>query len=68
MARRDDDRLGTAIPEADRLEQEQQADPGIGPDQEWPDSVTPHVDEADQLEQAHEVLDDPDEEYAPNPP
>ena len=38
MARREDDHVDTAMPEADRLEQ------------------------------AQEVLADPDEEYAPNPP
>jgi hypothetical protein len=65
---RHDDQLGTGIPEADRLEQEQQVDRADGPDQEWPDPVRPEVDEADQLDQAHEVLEDPDEEYAPNPP
>ena len=68
MARRDDDQLDTAIPEADRLEQEQQADPSIGPDQEWPDPVTPEADEGDRLDQAKVVLADPDEEYVPKPP
>jgi hypothetical protein len=67
MARRDDDQ-DALVPEADRLEQQQQADPDIGPAQEWPDPPTLDVDEADQLEQAHEVPDDPDEEYAPDLP
>jgi hypothetical protein len=67
MARRDDDQ-DALVPEADRLEQHRQADPGIGPAQEWPDPPTLDVDEADQLEQAHEVPDDPDEEYAPDLP
>jgi hypothetical protein len=67
MARRDDDQ-DALVPEADRLEQQQQADPGIGPAQEWPDPLALEVDEADQLEQAHEVPDDPDEEYAPDLP
>lgn len=65
---RSEEHDGTAVPEADRLEQERQADPGVRPDQEWPDPATPDADEADRLEQAHEVLADPDEEYAPNPP
>jgi hypothetical protein len=68
MARRDDDRNGTQVPEADRLEQQQHVDPRAGPDQEWPDRATPDVDEADLLDQAHVVLADPDEEYTPNPP
>jgi hypothetical protein len=67
MARRDDDQ-DALVPEADRLEQQQQADPDIGPAQEWPDPPTLDVDEADQLEQAHEVPDDPDEDYAPDLP
>lgn len=68
MARNDDDRDGTLVPEADRLEQQQQADPSAGPGPEWPDPAPPDVDEADLLEQAQEVLTDPDEEYTPNPP
>lgn len=68
MARTDDDQNGTQVPEADRLEQQQQAAPSVSPDQEWPDQVTPDVDEADLLDQAHEVLSDPDEEYTPHPP
>ena len=68
MARTDDDRDETEVPEADRLEQQQQADPGVAPDQAWPAQATPDVDEADLLEQVQEVLVDPDEEYTPNPP
>jgi hypothetical protein len=68
MARRDDDQDGAPVPEADRLEQQQQADPTIGPAQQWPDPLTLDVDEADQLEQAHVVPDDPDEDYPPEPP
>lgn len=68
MARREDDHIDTAIPEADRLEQEHPADPSSGPDQQWPDRATPEADEADRLEQADEVLADPDEEYPPNQP
>jgi hypothetical protein len=67
MARRDDDQLDTAVPEADRLEQEQQADPSVGSEEEWPVAVTPDADEADQLEQAHQVPGDPDEEHSPEP-
>ena len=68
MARGDDDGNGTEVPEADRLEQQQRADPSIDPGQEWPEAATPDADEADLLEQAQEVLADPDEEYTPNPP
>jgi len=67
---RHDDHLETAIPEADRLEQEQQldpADPADRADQQSPDPAIPEADEADRLEQAHEVLADADEEYPPNP-
>ena len=67
MARRDDDQ-DALVPEADRLEQQQQAHPSIGPAQQRPDALTLDVDEADQLEQAHVVPDDPDEDYAPEPP
>ena len=65
MARPEDDKPDSEIPEADRLEQQQPADPSVGPDQQWPSHPTPDVDEADQLEQAHEVLVDSDEEYPP---
>lgn len=65
MARPEDDKADAAIPEVDRLEQEPPADPSVGPDQQWPSHPTPDVDEADQLEQAHEVLVDSDEEYPP---
>ena len=67
MARHDDDQLDTVIPEPDRLEQEQQVDSADGPDQQSPDPAMPQADEADRLEQAHEVLADIDEEYPPNP-
>ncbi len=68
MARSDDDRDGTSVPEADRLEQRQQADGTVGSGKQWPDSSNREVDEADLLEQAQEVLADPDEEYTPSPP
>jgi len=55
------------VPEADRFEQEEPVDPRGGSDQQWPASPTPDVNEADQLEQAQQVLADPDEEYPPNP-
>ena len=64
MARHNDDGLDTAVPEADQLEQQQPADPG----HEWPHRATPVADEADRLEQAHEVLADEDEEYPPSQP
>jgi hypothetical protein len=67
MARSDDHQNDTQVPEADLLEQQQQAAPSVSPAHEWPDQATPDVDEADLLEQAHEVLSDPDEEYTPNP-
>ncbi|HSF99161.1 MAG TPA: hypothetical protein VLA55_10750 [Ornithinibacter sp.] len=68
MVRTHDDPLDRAVPETDRLEQEQQAGPEGGHDLGWPDPATPEADEADRLEQAHEVLADPDEEYAPDTP
>jgi hypothetical protein len=68
MARSEDDQLGTAIPEADQLEQEDQADPRVGRYQKWPVDTAQDVDEADRLEQAQEVVGDPDEEYPPDPP
>ena len=67
MARGDDDGSGTEVPEADRLEQQQGADPNVDPGRPWPEGATPDADEADLLEQALEVLADPDEEYTPNP-
>jgi hypothetical protein len=67
MARSDDNHAGTAIPEADRLEQEQPADPRVGDDQPWPGPPGHEVDEADRLEQAHSVDGDPDEDYTPDP-
>ena len=47
-----DDQLGTAIPEADQLEQEEQADPRVGRHQKWPVDTAQDVNEADRLEQA----------------
>ncbi|MFW5470699.1 hypothetical protein ACOCJ4_11685 [Knoellia sp. CPCC 206435] len=66
MARSDETPLDGAIPEVDRLEQEQQADPRVSVDEEWPAPGGPDGDEADRLEQAQEVVGDPDEEYAPH--
>lgn len=69
MARPDETPLDGAIPEGDRLEQQQQADPRVGGDQGWP---TPgaqgadEADEADRLEQVQEIVGDPDEDYAPD--
>ena len=69
MARSEDDQLGTAIPDPDQLEQEQQAAPSVGRHQKWPVDTAQDVDEADRLEQAQEVVvGDPDEEYPPDPP
>ena len=68
MAQHERDQLETAVPEADRLEQEQQADPQAARQPEWPVVATKDVDEADQLEQAQEVPADTDEDYAPDPP
>jgi hypothetical protein len=65
MARSDANRPSTAIPEADRWEQEQPADPRVSSDPAWPVSLTPDVDEADRLDQVQSVLTDPDEEYPP---
>lgn len=66
MTRHHDDQNGIAIPESDRLDQEQEAELSVGSDEEWPDPVGPDADEADRLEQAHEVPIDPDEDYAPD--
>ena len=68
MAHTDDAHLGAGIPEADRLEQERQADPAAEQHQEWPIHAAMDVDEADRLEQAQEVIGDPDEEYTPQSP
>ena len=68
MARRDDDQDGAPVPEADRLEQQQQAHPSIGPAQQRPDALTLDVDEADQLEQAHEFPTTRTRTTHPNPP
>jgi hypothetical protein len=68
MARSDNDRPSTAIPEADRLEQEEPADPRVGSDQQWPATPTQDADEADRIEQAQAVVIDPDEEYSPDTP
>jgi hypothetical protein len=65
MASSDANRPSTAIPEADRWEQEQPADPQASSEQGWPASLTPDADEADTLEQVMPVLTDPDEEYPP---
>jgi len=68
MARSKDDQLGTAISEADQLEQEEQADPRVGRHQKWPVDTAQDVNETDRLEQPQEVVGDPDEEYPPDPP
>ena len=67
MARTDDIPLDGDVPEVDRLEQEQEADPRIGPDDDWPAPEGRDGDEADRLEQVQEVVGDPDEEYEPDP-
>jgi len=66
MTRTEDAHFGATIPEADWLEQEQQADPAAEHDQEWPIHAPIDADEADLLEQAQEVTGDPDEEYIPH--
>jgi hypothetical protein len=66
MARTEEAHLGATIPEADRLEQQQQVDPAVEHDQEWPIPLAIDADEADLLEQAQEVIGDPDEEYTPH--
>lgn len=65
MAKSDANPRSTVIPEADRVEQEQPADPRDASDQEWPASLTPDVNEADRLDQVRPVLTDPDDEYPP---
>lgn len=66
MAGRENDH-STAVPEADRIEQERPADPGVEGDRAQPASPTHDVDEADWLEQSQPVLTDPDEDYTPDP-
>jgi hypothetical protein len=66
MARSDDDNPHTAIPEADRLEQDQPANPAVSREERWPAMPTGNADQADRLEQSHPVPTDPDEEYPPN--
>jgi hypothetical protein len=66
MSHSRDDDASTEIPGTDRLEQERAADPGADQEPEWPVSEAPDADEGDRLEQAQAVLDDPDEEYAPD--
>jgi hypothetical protein len=66
MARSDDHDPGAAVPEADRLEQEQLANPVAADDQPWPTTPRDDVNEADRLEQAQLVVGDPDEEYTPD--
>ena len=51
MTQGDEDQEGTAIPMVEA----------------WPVQSTREADEGDQLEQAMEVLGDPDEDYAPDP-
>ena len=66
MARTDETPLDDAIPEVDRLEQEQQVDPWVRIDEQWPAPDGPDGNEADRLEQSQEVVGDPDEDYAPD--
>ena len=66
MARTDETPLDGAVPEVDRLEQEQPADPRVGDETEWPVPEARDGDEADRLEQLLEVGGDPDEDYAPD--
>lgn len=66
MAHSRDNHPNTAVPEADRLDQEQLADPTVASDQTWPAKPNQDVDEADLFEQAQPVLTDPDEDYAPD--
>ena len=79
MARGDEPDIVPA-PEADRLEQQELANPVTADDQPWPDSwpdmpldlpaaggdldVADRADEADRLEQTQDVVGDPDEDYA----
>ena len=63
MARTDDAYLGAGIPEADRLEQQQQADPAAEQDQDRPNDAAVHVDEADRPGQAQAVIGELDEDY-----
>ena len=67
MAGTDDIPIDGVVPEVDRLEQLQQADPRVSLDEEWPTPEGRDGDEADRLEQVQEVVGDPDEEYEPDP-
>lgn len=68
MADEDQNREGTTVPEADRLEQEQPADPRVDETPGWPVPASAEADEGDLLEQAQEVTGDPDEdEYEAHP-
>jgi hypothetical protein len=66
MARGYDYHASTAIPEAERVEQERPADPKVGDDQAWTVPSNQEADEADRLERAHAVDADPDEEFTPD--
>ena len=68
MAHIHDAHLGAGIPEADRLDQELQVDPAAEQPSDWPIRAAVDVDEADRLDQAQDVIGDPDEEYAPRAP
>ncbi|EBF6878218.1 hypothetical protein ACL83_24105 [Salmonella enterica subsp. enterica serovar Saintpaul] len=68
MAHRDEPDPSSTVPEEDRLEQEEPADPSVRDEQIWPDDVGQQADEADRLEQAISIGSDADEEYTPDVP
>ena len=67
MARADDTPSVGAVPDPDRLEQEQPADPRDGELDDWSIPQGRDADEADLLEQAQDVVGAPEEEYEPDP-
>jgi hypothetical protein len=66
MARDTDDDATSAVPEADRLEQSQPADPRLSPDADLAPFGAEDGDPGDLLEQAQPVTEDPDEDYPPD--
>lgn len=66
MAREAGDDATAAIPEADRLEQAQPADPRESRDTDLARLIAEDGNSGDLLEQAQPVTEDPDEDYPPD--
>jgi hypothetical protein len=66
MASIDHDDPTAAVPEADRLEQAEPADPRLADEESPAPPTAAESDEADLLEQAQPVDEDADEEYPPD--